>query len=94
MAIVLSLFSFIISKPSYLYVEYEGYKKIAEENSELKFVFVCDTVFNHLKNIEELMIYEESLMILPENISLLINDEKLKNEDEFILSIQKWIRKW
>ena len=81
------------SKPSYLYSEYEEYKKIALKNSECKFVFICDTVFNHLKNIEELMIYEESLMLLPENIDLLTNDEKLKNEDEFILSIQKWVRR-
>lgn len=87
------LFTNFTSKPSYLYSEYEEYKKIAQENRDCKFVFICDTVFNHLKNIEELMTYEESLMILPENIDLLINNENLKNEDEFILSIQKWMRK-
>ena len=93
LSIGISLFANITSKPNYLYLQYEEYKKIATENKDCKFVFVCDAVFNHLKNIEELMTYEESLIILPENIDILTNDDKLKEEDEFILSIQKWVRK-
>lgn len=54
---------------------------------------MCDAVYNHLRNINEFMIYKESLIMPPENIEQLKDDEKLKNEDEFILSIQKWIRK-
>lgn len=93
MAIIIFIVSSFITTPSYLYVDYKEYKEIAEENKDCKFVFVCDGVFNHLKNIEELMIYEESLMVVPDNLDILTNDEKLKDEDKFILSIQKWMRK-
>lgn len=93
LSILLCMFSNLITTPSYLYVDYKEYKEIANKYKNHKFVFVCDGVFNHLKNIEELMIYEESLMVVPEKLDILTNDEKLKEEDEFILSIQKWMRK-
>ena len=93
LSILICIFSNFITTPSYLYVDYKEYKEIANKYKDYKFVFVCDGVFNHLKNIEELMIYEESLMVVPEKLDILTNDEKLKEEDEFILSIQKWMRK-
>ena len=93
LSILICTFSNFITTPSYLYVDYKEYKEIANKYKDYKFVFVCDGVFNHLKNIEELMTYEESLMVVPEKLDILTNDEKLREEEEFILSIQKWIRK-
>ena len=93
LSMLICIFSNIITTPSYLYVDYKEYKEIANKYKDYKFVFVCDGVFNHLKNIEELMIYEESLMIVPEKLDRLTNDEKLQEEDAFVLSIQKWMRK-
>lgn len=93
LVLAISLYTNLINTPKYLYLSYSNYMEIAEENKNNKLVFVCDTVYNHLRNIKEFMTYEESLILASENLEQLINDEKLKNEDEFILSIQKWIRK-
>ena len=91
LALGIGIFSNVKSKPRYLYVDYINYLNIAEENKEKCLVFVCDAVYNHLRNIKEFMIYDESLILPPENLNQLVDDEKLKNEEEFILSIQKWI---
>ena len=56
-------------------MDYSEYIKVAEENKEDSLVFICDAVYNHLRNIKEFMIYEESLIMPPENIDQLINDE-------------------
>lgn len=91
-ALTISVYTNLVNTPKYLYVSYADYMEVAEKNKDNKLVFVCDTVYNHLRNIKEFMTYEESLILAPENLEQLENDEKLKNEDEFILSIQKWIR--
>lgn len=91
--LVISVYTNLVNTPKYLYLNYSDYMKVAEKNKDNKLVFVSDAVYNHLRNIKEFMTYEESLILAPGNLEQLESDEKLKSEDEFILSIQKWIRK-
>lgn len=88
--VVISIYGLAVSEPSFLYKGYSKYLKIADENKHVKFVYVGDTVFNHIQSMQEFCIYDESLILNENEIDYIINDEKLKNEDEFILSIKKY----
>lgn len=90
LTIIISVYGLIISEPSFLYKGYNNYLKIANENKHVKFVYVGDTVFNHIQSMQEFCIYDESLILNENEIDYILNDEKLKNEDEFILSIKKY----
>lgn len=93
MSILFVLPGIIYSEPKFLYSEYEEYLNIAEENSEKSFVFIYDNFFNHMKNIPEMMIYNKTLIINTnkDELKYLFNDESLKNEESFILSIKSYM---
>ena len=89
--LVLSAYGFATSEPKYLFKGYDEYVKIAEENKDLKFVFVGDIIFNQIQNIEEFMIYKESLILSENQLEYLLNNEGLKGEKEIVVSIKKYL---
>ena len=92
-AILLSVNGLIFSKPKFLYEEYEKCISIAKENSEKSFVYIYDNFFNHMKSIPEMMIYNKTLIIntRKNELEYLINDEELKNEEQYILCIRSYM---
>ena len=89
-AILVSIYGLITSSPFFLYKGYNKYLQIAKENKECRFVYVGDTVFNHIQSMQEFCIYRESLILNEEQINYFIENEELKEENEFILSIKKY----
>ena len=93
MAIVIVSIGFISSKPKFLYENYKEILDIANSNSEKSFVYVYDNFFNHMQSVPEMMVYEKTLIINYNNgeLDVVVNDESLKNEDSFILSIKSYM---
>lgn len=87
----ISIFGLATNKVKYLYIGYNDYLEVAEENSESKFVLICPTVFNHIQDIPEMKIYKESIVIAPYSLDELKENKELQEDDEFILSIKNWI---
>ncbi len=87
----ISIFGLATNKVKYLYIGYNDYLEVAEENSESKFVLICPTVFNHIQDIPEMKIYKESIVIAPDSLDELKENKELQEDDEFILSIKNWI---
>lgn len=89
----ISIYGLIVSNPKYLYEGYREYLNIANENSDKLYVFVYDNIFNHMKNIPEMMIYKESLIVNKNKDELknIVNDNKLNNEKEYVLSISSYL---
>lgn len=90
LASVVSIYGLIVSEPDCLFKGYNRYLKIAEENKHTKFVYIGSTLFNHIQSMPEFAIYDESLIIDSREIKYVIEDEELKKEEEFILSIKKY----
>lgn len=90
LACVISIFGLITNKVNYLYIGYNDYLKIANDNSETRFVLICSTSYVHINDLLEFMTYKESIIIDPDKLEQLRNNEELKQEDEFILSIKNW----
>ena len=88
--LVISVYGLMFSEPAFLYKGYAKYLEIAEENKEDKFVYVGDTVFNHIQSMPEFATYSESLILNENQLDVLENDSKLSEENEFILSIKKY----
>ena len=89
-SLVVSVYGLIFSQPAFLYKGYAKYLEIAEENKEDKFVYVGDTVFNHIQSMPEFATYSESLILDENQLDVLDKDSKLSEENEFILSIKKY----
>ena len=89
-SLVISVYGLMFSEPAFLYKGYAKYLEIAEENKEDKFVYVGDTVFNHIQSMPEFATYSESLILNENQLDVLENDSKLSEENEFILSIKKY----
>ena len=89
-SLVISVYGLMFSEPAFLYKGYAKYLEIAEENKEDKFVYVGDTVFNHIQSMPEFATYSESLILNESQLDVLENDSKLSEENEFILSIKKY----
>ena len=89
-SLVISVYGLMFSEPAFLYKGYAKYLEIAEENKEDKFVYVGDTVFNHIQSMPEFATYSESLILNENQLDVLENDSKLSKENEFILSIKKY----
>lgn len=91
-AIILSVNGFMNNTPVYLYKDNEKVIELAKDNSDKYFVYVFDNYFTHLSSMPEFMIYKESI-ILNNNIHdfSVLNNDKLKNSDEFILCIKNWV---
>ena len=92
-SIVLVTIGLICSTPKFLYSNYEKIMQIAEENKEKSFVYVYDNSFNHMQSIPEMMTYKKTLIIntCRDELEYIINDEDLKNEKSFILSIKSYL---
>ncbi len=86
----ISIYGLFTSEVSFLYKGYNKYLDIAEKNKDLKFVYVGDCGFCHMQSMQEFATYSESLILYDTELEYLINDEKIKSEDEFILSIKKY----
>ncbi len=93
-SLILSVNGLVNNTPVYLYKDYEKVIKLANENKDKYFVYVFDNYFTHLSSMPEFMTYKESL-ILNNNIHdfKLLDNEKLNNENEFILCIKNWLNK-
>ena len=89
-SLIISVYGLMFSEPAFLYKGYAKYLEIAEENKEDKFVYVGDTVFNHIQSMPEFATYSESLILNESQLDVLENDSKLSEENEFILSIKKY----
>ena len=89
-SLIISVYGLMFSEPAFLYKGYAKYLEIAEENKEDKFVYVGDTVFNHIQSMPEFATYTESLILNENQLDVLENDSKLSEENEFILSIKKY----
>lgn len=88
-SLCLSINGLINSTPVYLYKDYGKVMELAQENADKYFVYVFDNYFTHLNSMPEFETYKESL-ILNKNIHdfKLLDNEKLNNENEFILCIK------
>ena len=93
-SLCLSINGLINSTPVYLYKDYDKVMDLAQENADKYFVYVFDNYFTHLNSMPEFATYKESL-ILNKNIHdfKLLDNEKLNNENEFILCIKNWLNK-
>lgn len=89
--LTISINGFITSEPRYLFKGYSKYLDIANEYKNDNFVFIGDTVFNHIQSMPEFMTYKESLILNKNQIDNLVNNEGLVNKNEFILSIKKYL---
>ena len=89
-SLVISVYGLMFSEPAFLYKGYAKYLEIAEGNKEDKFVYVGDTVFNHIQSMPEFATYSESLILNENQLDVLENDSKFSEENEFILSIKKY----
>ncbi len=93
LAVALITNGIIFSKPKFLYENYKKCIELAEEHKDKSFVYVYDNFFNHMQSVEEMMIYEKTLIINYNKgeLNLISNDEYLKNEVSFILSIKAYM---
>lgn len=85
--ILLLGYGFLTEEPLYLYKGYNKYIEISEKYSEDRFVYVGYTFFNHMQSMPEFMNYKESIMVYNDQLDAVIENEKLKEENEFILSV-------
>lgn len=91
LTILISTYGFTTSEPKYLFKGYSKYLEIAEEYKNDNFVYVGNAVFNQIQSIPEFMKYKESLILEKTQLDYLNNNEGLKDKNEFILSIKKYL---
>lgn len=92
-AIILVIPGIVVSKPRFLFEEYNNHIRIAEENKDKCFIYVYDNFFNHMKSVPEMMIYEKTL-ILNYNLNeleLLTQNKELEKEESFVLCIKSYM---
>lgn len=80
-------YGFLTEKPLYLYKGYQKYIDISKEYSEDDLVYVGYTFFNHIQSLPEFMNYKKTFMIYNDQTDELIDNEELKDKNEFILSV-------
>ena len=90
LVVILQIYGLTVSEPKFLYKEYANYIDIAQENKDLKFIYIGDNQFNHIQSIEEFSIYSESLILNEKQLDLLKEQKEKLNGKEFILSIKKY----
>ena len=56
-------------------------------------MYVYDNSFNHMQSVQEMMTYKRTLIINVgrDELKYVINDETLKKEDSYILSIKSYL---
>lgn len=91
--LVITVNGIITNEPKYLYRGYRNYLEIANEYKDLKFVYAVDNAFTHLTSLPEFMTYDKSLIINMnyDKLDFLKTDEEIQSEDQFILTIKKWM---
>ena len=87
---IISLYGLINYSPFFMYKGYNQYLEIAKKYKEDRFVYIGANDYNHLQSMLEFATYKESLILTENDIELLVNDEKLQETNEFILSIKKY----
>ena len=92
-AVYLSVYGIVSTPINYLYIGYQNYLDIAEENKNDRFVLVSSTVFSHIQDVPEFQIYKESLIIEPDKLEDLEELNEFDDETEFILGIKNWVDK-
>jgi len=90
LTIAVSVYGFLNYKPDFLYVEYADNINVAKEYKDLPFVYVGDTMFNHISSIPEFMIYGKTLLLGDNELDRLKGDSTLENANAFILSIKAY----
>ncbi len=83
----------ITNKPKYLYYGYSNYLEVAEEYKDLDFIYAVDNAFTYISSLPEFMIYNKTLILNMnyDSLDFLTTDEELQSQDEFVLSIKKWM---
>ncbi len=89
-AVVLVLFGAMMSKPSFLYSDYQQALDVAMENQDKTLVYVTDNNFTFIKNLEEFGIYAQTAIAKTGYNEI----QKLPEiEGEFILRMDSWLDK-
>lgn len=87
----LSAYGFTHSEPEFLYSSYDKRVELAEKYKEYKLVYVGESEFSHLQDMEEFLRYNESLIINTNQLDVLKDDEVIQGENEYILNIKCWV---
>lgn len=93
-SIALVINGIVFSKPLFLYENYKNILDIAKENQNKSFVYVYDNFFNHMQSVQEMMIYNRTLIVNVNNndkLHCVIDDDSLNNENSYILSIKSYM---
>ena len=91
--VIISVNGMITNEPKYLYRGYQNYLDIAEEYKDLDFVYAVDNAFTQLTSLPEFAIYNKSLIINMnyDKLDFLATDQELQSQDQFVLTIKKWM---
>ena len=91
--VIISVNGMITNEPKYLYRGYQNYLDIAEEYKDLEFVYAVDNAFTQLTSLPEFAIYNKSLIINMnyDKLDFLATDQELQSQDQFVLTIKKWM---
>lgn len=90
-ALVASGYGLLKSKPEFLYTDYSKRIEIAEQYSNLKFVYIGQSPFNQLQDMEEFLRYDNSIIINTWQLDRLKEIDGLDDNTEFILNIKCWV---
>lgn len=90
-ALVSSGYGLLKSKPEFLYTDYSKRIEIAEQYSNLKFVYIGQSPFNQLQDMEEFLRYDNSIIINTWQLDRLKEIGGLDDNTEFILNIKCWV---
>ena len=91
--LIVTISGMITNEPKYLYKGYSKYVEIAEQYKDLDFVYAVDNAFTHMTSMPEFLIYNKLLIINMnyDKLDFLTTDEELQSQDQFILTIKKWM---
>ena len=91
--LIVTINGMITNEPRYLYRGYNKYLEIANEYKELDFVYVVDNAFTYINSMPEFMTYDKSIIINMnyDKLDFLKEDKELQSQDQFVLSIKKWM---
>ena len=90
-ALVSSGYGLLKNKPEFLYTDYSKRIEIAEQYSNLKFVYIGQSPFNQLQDMEEFLRYDNSIIINTWQLDRLKEIDGLDDNTEFILNIKCWV---
>ncbi len=90
-ALVSSGYGLLKSNPEFLYTDYSKRIEIAEQYSNLKFVYIGQSPFNQLQDMEEFLRYDNSIIINTWQLDRLKEIDGLDDNTEFILNIKCWV---